>query len=116
MTALEAKIDAIRQEMRADSANVRADIAKYTADMAATLQRMTTSMEHIQTDLRQTTDKVSALKWWMLGAIVTVLLGIYGTSVSIQQMTVSTFQAGAQSVKDAAKPADVAPPAKAASK
>jgi F0F1-type ATP synthase membrane subunit c/vacuolar-type H+-ATPase subunit K len=108
----DAKIDAIRQEMRADSANVRADIAGYRADVAATMQRISQTMESMQGDLRQTNEKVSALKWWILGAVLTVVLGVYGTSIAIQQMTVSTFQAGAQAAKDsapAAKPATEAP-------
>jgi len=42
--------------------------------------------------------EVSNFKWWLLGAIITIMLTVLGTGIGIQQMTVSTFQAaGAQS-------------------
>lgn len=41
--------------------------------------------------------EVGQFKWWLVGAILTIILTVFGTGVAIQQMTVATFQAaGAQ--------------------
>lgn len=40
--------------------------------------------------------EVSNFKWWGLGAILTLVITLIGTALTVQQMTVTTFQAAAQ--------------------
>ena len=62
---------------------------------------------------------VSNLKWWILGAALSIVVAAVATGVGIQQMTVTTFQAAAQLVAPSPQPAanrapTTAPPGNAA--
>lgn len=66
-------------------------LEEFAEDAKQRLARVETKLDHIEKE-------VSNFKWWLLGAIITILLTVLGTGIGIQQMTVSTFQAaGAQS-------------------
>lgn len=66
-------------------------LEEFAEDAKQRLTRVETKLDHIEKE-------VSSFKWWLLGAIITILLTVLGTGIGIQQMTVSTFQAaGAQS-------------------
>lgn len=66
-------------------------LEEFAEDAKQRLTRVETKLDHIEKE-------VSNFKWWLLGAIITILLTVLGTGIGIQQMTVSTFQAaGAQS-------------------
>lgn len=65
-------------------------LEEFAEDAKQRLTRVETKLDHIEKE-------VSNFKWWLLGAIITILLTVLGTGIGIQQMTVSTFQAaGAQ--------------------
>lgn len=66
------------------------------------LTRVEVKIDHIDKE-------VSNFKWWLIGAIITIMLTVLGTSIGIQQMTVATFQGAAQVAKDAAPAAQPAP-------
>lgn len=53
-------------------------------------------LARIETKLEQVAHDTGQWKWFLVGAAVTLALAIIGTGVSIQQMTVSTFQAAGQ--------------------
>lgn len=66
----------------------------FAEDAKQRLTRVETKLDHIEKE-------VSNVKWWIVGAVLTIVLTtigtVIGTGVGIQQMTVSTFQAaGAQ--------------------
>ena len=70
-------------------------LEEFAEDAKQRLTRVETRLEHIDRE-------VSNVKWWIIGAVLTIVLTtvatVIGTGVGIQQMTVSTFQAaGAQS-------------------
>lgn len=69
-------------------------LEEFAEDAKQRLTRVETRLEHIDRE-------VSNVKWWIIGAVLTIVLTtigtVIGTGVGIQQMTVSTFQAaGAQ--------------------
>lgn len=65
-------------------------LEEFAEDAKQRLTRVEIKLDHIEKE-------VSNFKWWLLGAIITILLTVLGTGIGIQQMTVSTFQAaGAQ--------------------
>lgn len=66
------------------------------------LSRVETKIDHIGKE-------VSQFKWWLIGAILTIMLTVLGTSIGIQQMTVATFQGGAQVAKDSVQAAQSQP-------
>lgn len=80
-----------------------AKIEDHLNQLDGRLTRVEVKIDHIDKE-------VSNFKWWLIGAIVTVMLTVLGTSIGIQQMTVATFQGAAQVAKDAA-PAPVVQPA-----
>lgn len=61
-------------------------LEEFAEDAKQRLTRVETKLDHIEKE-------VSNFKWWLLGAIITILLTVLGTGIGIQQMTVSTFQA-----------------------
>lgn len=69
-------------------------LEEFAEDAKQRLTRVETRLEHIDRE-------VSNVKWWIIGAVLTIVLTtvatVIGTGIGIQQMTVSTFQAaGAQ--------------------
>lgn len=80
-----------------------ARIDKLESFAERTGERLTRVEEKLDHVLKE----VGQFKWWLVGAILTIILTVFGTGVAIQQMTVATFQAaGAQ----ANPPAPAAPP------
>lgn len=65
-------------------------LEEFAEDAKQRLTRVETRLEHIDRE-------VSNVKWWIIGAVLTIVLTtvatVIGTGVGIQQMTVSTFQA-----------------------
>ena len=53
-------------------------------------------LARIETKLDQVVHDVGQWKWFMLGAVVTIVLAVLGTGIGIQQMTVATFQGAAE--------------------
>lgn len=54
-------------------------------------------LTRVEEKLDHVLKEVGQFKWWLVGAILTIILTVFGTGVAIQQMTVATFQAaGAQ--------------------
>jgi hypothetical protein len=100
---LDAKLDAIRQEIRADSAALRGDMANWRGELMLAVQGLTAANTALADKVDGTSERVSALKWWILGAVVTVLGIVWGSVVSVQQMTTATFQGGSQYAKDQAQ-------------
>mgnify|MGYP000946995452 CR=1 FL=1 len=67
-----------------------AKLEDFAQDARERLARVETKLDHIDKE-------VSSFKWWLIGAIITILFTVLGTGIGIQQMTVATFQAaGAQ--------------------
>lgn len=61
-------------------------LENFADDAKQRLTRVEIKLDNIEKE-------VSNFKWWLLGAIITILLTVLGTGIGIQQMTVSTFQA-----------------------
>ncbi len=66
-----------------------ANLEAFAADAKERLARVETKIDHIG-------QEVSNFKWWMAGAILTILVTVAGTAIGIQQMTVTTFQAAGE--------------------
>lgn len=126
---LDAKLDALRQEMRADFAQLGKSITEAASGLRETMAEARGEIKAINVRFDGTDRRlddiganVSTFKWWLAGAVLTLFLGFYAASFTIQQMTVSTFQAAAQlpppQPATASKPAPqaAAPPAPAASR
>lgn len=64
-------------------------IENHLDRMDERLTRVVVKIDHIEKEVGQT-------KWWILGQIVAGLLAVLGTSIAIQQMTVTTFQAASE--------------------
>lgn len=60
------------------------------------LDSMDERMTRVEVKLDHIGEEVSNFKWWMAGALLTILVTVAGTAVGIQQMTVTTFQAASQ--------------------
>lgn len=87
------------------------------------LTRVEVKLDHVAHDVGQ-------FKWFLLGGVLTMIVTVIGTSIGIQQMTVSTFQAAAEATAKATAdlsvrpqqptiivvPGAVAPPSPAASR
>lgn len=74
-------------------------LEEFAEDAKQRLTRVETKLDHIEKE-------VSNFKWWLIGAVLTIVLTtvatVIGTGIGIQQMTVSTFQAaGAQATQPA---------------
>jgi F0F1-type ATP synthase membrane subunit c/vacuolar-type H+-ATPase subunit K len=71
----------------------------FALDARDRLVRVETKLDHIDKE-------VTNLKWWMVGAALTIILTVIGTvvgtGIGIQQMTVATFQAAAAQPQQAA--------------
>lgn len=90
-------------------------MADLALEMRERLVRVETKLDHIDTE-------VTNLKWWMLGAALTIILTVIGTvvgtGIGIQQMTVATFQAASAQPQQAPNPPPIiinvpaAPPAR----
>lgn len=63
-----------------------AKLEEFAGDCRERLARIETKLDQVSHDTGQ-------FKWFMLGAVLTILLTVVATSIAIQQMTVSTFQA-----------------------
>ena len=80
-----------------------AKLEDFALETRERLTRVEVKLDHIDKE-------VSNFKWWLVGAILTIMLTVLGTSIGIQQMTVATFQGAAQVAKDAAPPAPAQSP------
>lgn len=64
--------------------------------MEARVTKLETKLDHMVNQLDKIAEQVGQAKWWLIGAVLTIMVTVYGTGVTIQQMTVATFQAAAQ--------------------
>ena len=75
-------------------------LEEFADDAKQRLTRVETKLDNIEKE-------VSNFKWWVVAQIVAAIVTVVGTSIAIQQMTVSTFQAAgaqAQSPQQASTP------------
>lgn len=73
-------------------AKIEAMEARMDGRVARIDGKLDLMMERLQ-DAKQSTTN---LRWWLVGAAVTVLVACVATAIGIQQMTVTTFQAASQ--------------------
>lgn len=73
-------------------------LEELVADGRERFARVEVKLDHVA-------HEVSQFKWWLVGAIITIIVTVLGTSVAIQQMTVATFQAAGQQANSPAAPA-----------
>ena len=96
-----------------DNGDMETRVAKledFAVDTRDRLGRVEDRLTRVEVKLDHIDKEVSNFKWWLLGAILTIIVTVLGTSIGIQQMTVATFQGAAQVAKDSAPAAQSAPP------
>lgn len=69
------------------------------------------SLASMESKLDRAVGELSQMKWWFIGTIVSIFLATYGASVSVQQMTVATFQAAQAQPQQQAQPTVIVVPA-----
>lgn len=55
-------------------------------------------------------DGIKNLRWWIAGALLSIILAVIATAIGIQQMTVATFQSAAAETRAQQPPASPAAP------
>lgn len=77
-----------RPELHAKFETMEARVDTRVARIEGKIDQMMLRLDH-------TDHGVSNLRWWILGAALSILVASVGTAFGIQQMTITTFQAAA---------------------
>lgn len=72
------------------------EVEKAIIAISGRLDRIGDRLDTISGSVNEVKGSVSGFKWQVFAAAIAVILAVVATGVSIQQMTVSTFQAAGQ--------------------
>lgn len=79
------------------------------SEVEKAIVRIDGKLDRIDDRFDQIIDSLKNLKWQLLASVVAVWLGVWGSSIAIQQMTVASFQAAGERAKAQAPAAAPAP-------